>query len=130
VDDGKALLRAAEVILRREGYHPIVALSPIEALEKARDFQGEIHLLLTDINMPGMDGGALAQQIGAERRDIRVLLMTANANAQYRLPLLKKPFRAYQLLDKVREVLDGPTPSASGALAGDASLKTDRLGGL
>jgi hypothetical protein len=56
--------------------------------------------------------------------------MTANANAQYRLPLLRKPFRTYQLLDKVREVLDGPAPSATGAWAGEASSKTDRLGAL
>jgi DNA-binding NtrC family response regulator len=112
VDDDGFLLRSAKAILQRGGYYPIAACCPFEALEKARDFQSEIHLLLTDIIMPQMDGIALAQQIIAERRNIRVLLMTGYSTSANGFPLLKKPFRMQQLLDKVREVLEGPVPAA------------------
>jgi len=70
----------------------------------------EIHLLLTDMIMPEMDGLELARQITAERGSIRVLLMTAHTDAESPLPILMKPFRMHELLDRVRQVLDGPPP--------------------
>jgi DNA-binding NtrC family response regulator len=112
VDDDGFLLRSAQAILQRGGYYPIAACGPFEALDMAGDFQGEIHLLLTDIIMPQMNGITLAEQIISERPSIRVLLMTGYSTAANGLPLLKKPFRMEQLLDKVREVLDGPVPAA------------------
>jgi CheY-like chemotaxis protein len=59
---------------------PIAALGPLEALKKSSNFSDEIHLLLTDLMMPEMDGLALAQHILAERPEIRVILMSACTN--------------------------------------------------
>ena len=56
VEDDPSLLSAVEAILRRGGYLPIPASGPLEALNKSHEFAGEIHLLLTDIIMPDMDG--------------------------------------------------------------------------
>jgi CheY-like chemotaxis protein len=60
--------------------------------------------------MPEMDGLELAQQITADRRNIRVLLMTGYTDLASRLPVLRKPFHMAELLDKVRKVIDGPSP--------------------
>jgi CheY-like chemotaxis protein len=104
------MLSATERILRRGGYSVIAASNPLEALEKSRTFQGEIHLLLTDVTMPAMDGTVLAQQILAERAHIRVLLMSGNGKVESRLPLLKKPFHTAQLLVQVAKVISDPVP--------------------
>jgi CheY-like chemotaxis protein len=117
VDGVEIVLRATEAILRRKGYSPIAASGPLEALEKSRGFEGAIHLLLTDVAMPDLDGLALAQQILAERPQTRVLLMSGYANLRFRLPLLKKPFRMNHLLDQVSKVIDGPPALPSDVLA-------------
>jgi CheY-like chemotaxis protein len=103
------MLCATEGILRRGGYSPIAATGPLEALKKSRDFGGEIHVLLTDLVMPVMDGVTLAQQIVSERPQIRVLLMSGTIVSS-RLPLLKKPFRMHQLLEQVGSLISGPPP--------------------
>jgi DNA-binding NtrC family response regulator len=82
----------------------------VEALEKARAFPGEIHLLLTDVTMPDMNGIVLAQQILTQRAHIRVLLMSGKGKVKSRLPLLKKPFHTAQLLAQVARVISGPVP--------------------
>jgi CheY-like chemotaxis protein len=110
VDDDQTTVLTAEAILRREGYSPITASSPLEALEKSRDFNGDIHLLLTDVVMPEMDGFTLARQILAQRPQVRILAMTAYATTSSRLPLLRKPFSMHQLLAAVARVIDGAPP--------------------
>jgi CheY-like chemotaxis protein len=115
VDDNLAMLYSVETMLRRGGYHPLAASGPLEALGLARDFQGEIHLLLADVHMPVMEGIELAEQIASERGDIRVLLMTGNAEASYRLPTLRKPFGTADLLENIESAIDGPLPFAADA---------------
>jgi CheY-like chemotaxis protein len=110
VDDDPNVLSLTERILRDGGYTVIAVPGPLEALEKARAFQSEIHLLLADVTMPVMDGIALAQKLLAERQRIRVLLMSGNAKVESRLPLLIKPFRMAQLLEQAANVISGPAP--------------------
>jgi len=110
VDDDKDMLRAIEAILLRGGYSPIIALGPREALEKSRDFEGDIHLLLSDVTMPEMDGVTLAERVLAERPYIRVLLISGYATGRPRFPLLNKPLRMTQLLEQVSKAIDGPPP--------------------
>src|SRR5262245_51725628 len=78
------------------GYTPIVASDPWEAVEKSRNFKGDIHLLLTYVQMPAMDGLTLAQHVLGGRPHIRVLLMSGR-NVSSHLPLVKKPFQIDQL---------------------------------
>jgi DNA-binding NtrC family response regulator len=91
VDDDPHVLSVTERMLRRGGYSLIAASNPLDALEHSRAFQGEIHLLLTDVTMPEMNGIVLAQKILTQRERIRVLLMSGHAKVESRLPLLKKP---------------------------------------
>ena len=99
-------------MLRTAGYWTISASGPVHALKESRDFRGEIHLLLTDIIMPEMDGFDLAQEIAAERGTIRVLLMSGYMDGPCWLPHLRKPFRIAELLEKVRRAIDGSPPPA------------------
>jgi len=110
VDDDRFMLAGIEATLRRSGYSPITATGPSEALKKSREFSGEIDLLLTDITMPEMDGLTLAERILAERKGIRVLLISGLANRPSRLPFLRKPFRRDELLQQIAKVLVGPPP--------------------
>ena len=116
VEDDPALLRMLETILLRGGYSPLAAPDALEALEQSRAFAGDIHLLLTDVNMPGMDGLTLAQQLLAERPRMRVLVMSSRPQSSTRLPFLPKPFLIDQFLDKVRHVLAGPPASPEDAI--------------
>jgi DNA-binding NtrC family response regulator len=121
VDDDETMLLSVEAMLRRGGYSPIGASGPFQALAKSRSFHGEIHLLLTDIVMPKMSGVALAQQLITERENIRILLMTGYTDAPCQLPLLRKPFRMSDFLDKVEKVISGPPAAAIGAFANTVS---------
>ena len=82
--------------------------------ELARSHDGTIHLLLTDVVMPGMTGRALAQALTAERPDVRVLYVSGYTDdavvrhgiLELGVPYLQKPFTPDALALKVREVLD------------------------
>jgi two-component system, cell cycle sensor histidine kinase and response regulator CckA len=103
-------------ILRRKGYGVLEAGDGEEALEVAREFDGPLHLLLTDVVMPRMQGPELAEQVRALRPGIRVVLMSGHTeNPQVRgtrladaFPFLPKPFNAVDLLREVRKALGEP----------------------
>lgn len=114
VEDEPALRKLAQSVLQANGYAVIAASSPEEALEYARSYPGRIHLLLTDIVMPGMNGQVLSSEVNWHRPDIRNIFMsgyTEHATLQRILSepgaaFIQKPFTPSQLLEKVREVLD------------------------
>ena len=100
-------------LLNHEGYQVLSAADGAEALALAREYQGTIDLLLTDITMPRMNGVVLAAQMISERPGIRVLLMSGKISSEIReknihLPFLRKPFVPGAFRDKVRDVLNGP----------------------
>src|SRR5688500_9843285 len=81
VEDEAALREIAREILEEHGYRVIEAASGPLALEMAaRDGAEPIHLLLTDMAMPGMNGRALAEALVAARPDLRVLYMSGNTD--------------------------------------------------
>jgi CheY-like chemotaxis protein len=121
VDDEKSLLCTIEAILRRGGYLPIAACGALEALETSQDFKGEIHLLLTDVNMPEIGGLTLAQHFIVARANIRVLLMSGNVRVSSGLPLLTKPFHSSQLLEQVSKVIASPPPVAADVFGAETS---------
>jgi CheY-like chemotaxis protein len=90
-----------------------------EAIATADQEQAEIHLLLTDVIMPNMFGKALAAEFRARRPGIPVLFMSGYAQpvlaAQGTLDpgvhLLSKPFSERELLNRIRQVLDGDRPT-------------------
>jgi PAS domain S-box-containing protein len=114
VEDEEALLDITGERLKERGYLVLSAGDGLQALEIARSFKGPIHLLLTDIMMPGMGGLALARNMGEVRPGIRVVLMTGHAEREssYREALrsgaesIQKPFTHDQLMSLLRQTLD------------------------
>ena len=96
------------------GYVVLEANAPGAALEIVRGHEGPIHLLLTDIVMPEMEGPELASRLLALRPETPVLYMSGYADAAERLGLagdrrfIQKPFTPDALARKVREALAAP----------------------
>src|SRR5438874_3438980 len=120
-EDEPAVRAIARQALERQGYTVLAAPSGADALALAAQHGATIHLLLTDVVMPGMSGRDLADRLTAQRPGIRVLYIsgyTDNAIVRHGmlepgLAYLQKPFRPDALVRKVREVLDGGAPAPS-----------------
>ena len=114
VEDDENVRRLTARILGENGYQVIEADSGAQAVNLARHHDGPIHLLLTDVVMPGMSGKELADTIMEARPEVAVLFMsgyTDDVIAQHGvlkegMQFLPKPFTAQSLTQKVREVLD------------------------
>jgi CheY-like chemotaxis protein len=119
VEDEPALRDLIKVALTGSGFTVLAAPGPADALTLSRRHTGPLHLLLTDVIMPGMDGPALAKQMQKERPDIKVLFMSGYATnfimhdgaVDPGTNFLEKPFHPRTLLSRVREVLDSGSRS-------------------
>jgi hypothetical protein len=126
VEDQPEVRTLAVSALRKCGYTVHSAANGAEALATSRQAGGAIHLLVTDVIMPGMNGREVAGKLREERPDLRVLFMsgyTANAIAHRGvldagMDYLQKPFTPELLTAKVREVL-GPPPAVTTILIVD-----------
>ena len=115
VEDQDQLRKMAVRILRGHGYKVYEAADPDEALLHAKRHPGSIHLLLTDIVMPGMSGCALASRLKQSRPGLKVIFMSGYSEhttldrqeLESAGAYLAKPFSPETLATKVREVL-GP----------------------
>jgi CheY-like chemotaxis protein len=118
VEDEEALREVTERIFTRSGYHVITAANGVEAITVATAYDGEIHLLVTDVVMPKMLGKEVAERIREIRPDIAILFMSGYAQpvlaSQGRLEpgvaLVDKPFSSAELLAKAGLVLNGQFP--------------------
>ena len=114
VEDEPPVRRAARSILRRRGYTVLEAQDGHDALEVATTHDGPIHLLLTDMVMPNMDGQELVRRLLDARSEVRALLMSGYAGdflsssgeLASGVEFLQKPFTADLLARRVRDVLD------------------------
>ncbi len=114
VEDEPALLEIGEELLQYLGYKVIIAASPNQAIQLAKEYDDEIHLLLTDVVMPEMSGRELGQKISALRPAIKILFMsgyTANVIAHQGVldegvHFLQKPFSLDDMALKIRKVLE------------------------
>jgi two-component system cell cycle sensor histidine kinase/response regulator CckA len=114
VEDQAEVRNFAVAVLAKYGYRVHAAGSGEEALTFSRQFQATIHLLLTDVIMPGLTGRELADELIKERPGIRVLFMsgyTENVIAHASvlgadIEYLQKPFTPELLAAKVRELLE------------------------
>lgn len=115
VEDEPAILKMAANMLESLGFTVFAAPSPSEAFSLAADYNGVIHLLITDVIMPEMTGRDLAQSLQALYPSIKCLFMsgyTADVIAHHGVldegvHFLHKPFSLDQLITKVNEVLEG-----------------------
>lgn len=114
VEDEPGILKMTARILRRLGYTVLTASTPSEAIGLAERHAGGIHLLVTDIVMPEMNGGELARRVLMLCPHMKRLFMsgyTANVIAHHGaldagVNFIQKPFSKEDLAAKVREVLD------------------------
>ncbi len=74
VEDDDAVRESAKEMLESLGFNLLVARSAGEAMQTSREYEGTIHLVLTDIVMPGISGSRLAGELQKERPDARVLI--------------------------------------------------------
>lgn len=114
VEDEKIVRNLVRNILQEKGYTVLEARNGDEALRVSGDHSGAIHLLVTDVIMPGMNGRELAQRMMNSRGDVKVLYMsgyTENAISRHGfldpgVAFIQKPFTLATLTRKVREILD------------------------
>ena len=114
VEDEESVRTLTRSLLEEAGYTVIEASNGTHALEIAGRHSGSIHLLLTDVVMPGMNGRALAQKMIAVRPKTRVLYLSGYTGSfssdgelfEAGASLVQKPFSRATLLRKLREALD------------------------
>ncbi|MGH9774655.1 MAG: response regulator [Candidatus Acidiferrales bacterium] len=129
-EDSESLREMAREYLESVGYTVIEAVSGKDALQRSKEFDGPIHLLLTDVVMPEMSGPELAQQMASLRPGIKIIFTsgyTDDAIARQGIvdpgvAFIPKPYRPKALARKIREILGGTsvqdtaaTPSHSDA---------------
>jgi signal transduction histidine kinase/ActR/RegA family two-component response regulator len=115
-EDDSALRQLVNRVLGKQGYRVLLAGTPTEALAVEASHPDRIHLLLTDVVMPGMNGRALATEILGRRQDIRVVYMSGYTDdeaikrdvLERGARFIQKPFDPEALRQMVAEALDDP----------------------
>ncbi|MFH1981403.1 MAG: cache domain-containing protein [Pseudomonadota bacterium] len=113
VEDESAILKMTTMMLQRLGYTVLAAATPGQASDLARKHSGQIHLLMTDVVMPEMNGLDLARRLQSVYPDLKCLFMsgyTANVIAHHGIldegvHYIQKPFSKKDLSVKVQESL-------------------------
>jgi PAS domain S-box-containing protein len=113
-EDDELVRNLARDILERQGYTILVAESGTAALKLLSEITQPVHLLLTDVVMPEMNGKELYSQVAAIHSTLKVLFMSGYTDdiivhhgvLEKGVPFIQKPFSAYALSSKVRGILD------------------------
>jgi PAS domain S-box-containing protein len=116
VEDEELLRSVVRETLEEQGYRVLEACTPADALAVSESFAGEIHLLLTDVIMPGMTGKELSELIAASRPGLAVIFMSGytshavmnHADLPAAVRYLEKPIPTPLLLRTLRAALSGP----------------------
>ncbi|HEX8766111.1 MAG TPA: ATP-binding protein, partial [Candidatus Acidoferrum sp.] len=119
VEDSKLLAKVTRDFLEGDGYQVLLASNPREAIRIAENHHTPIHLLLTDVVMPDMNGRELAEHLLAKRPEMRVLYMSGYTNGilsehAFRAEdaaFIEKPFSHDALSRKVRHTLHSDVSS-------------------
>ncbi len=124
VEDEEGVRELLRKVLTRHGYRVLEARHGKDALLEADRHSGPIHLLITDLVMPEMDGRRLVEQLVPRRPGLKVVYISGYTGdevirrgmSEGTFPLLQKPFSSEELMQRVRAVLDapaaGPAPRA------------------
>ena len=101
VDDDPSILRSVSALLADDNYNVLTSSNAGEALQQSKDYKRDIHLLLSDFQMPGLSGVDLANQMTLERPKLKVLLMSGSTERMLVVDkgwhFLAKPFISSQL---------------------------------
>ena len=122
-EDEAAVRQSIREFLSLNGYIVLQARNGAEALAIAREYDGPIHLMITDVVMPQMSGAKLAGELASDRPEMKVLFVSGYAEAtilrhgaiDVTTRFLQKPFSLKALARKIREVLDAEKPALAAA---------------
>ena len=114
VEDEEAVRALAAIVLQQRGYKMLVSTSPEDAIRIGTGYGEPIHLLLTDVVLPGMSGRKISEELALFRPGMKVLYMSGYTDdaivrhgaLEANVAFLQKPFTPAALARKVREVLD------------------------
>ncbi len=114
VEDDEAILNLTKKILERLGYTVLAAPTPRRAIHLVEEHPGDLHLLITDVVMPEMNGRQLAEELSAFRPNLKCLYMsgyttdiiTHRGLLEEGVNFIQKPFGSDDLAARVRQVLD------------------------
>lgn len=111
-EDEAVVRNIVRIILESHGAYVLAGSDGEEALELSRAFQGTIDLVLTDVQMPNMDGPTLTRKIRKERPGTKVIVMSGKTSSEIReiaeqldVEFLQKPFIPSALEAKIRRTL-------------------------
>ena len=109
-DNNRGVLELVSRVLRMQGYQVLEASSGPEALDMAERHDRPVDLLLTDVEMPGMDGIELSRSMRAQRPETKVIFMSGSDTLEAvgevdGAPFLSKPFAIPELLSTVKDTL-------------------------
>ena len=101
-------------VLTEQGYNVLCASDGVEAISLAGKFDGRIHLLITDVIMPHMNGPELADKLSISRPETKILFVTGYSDNDIgdhgvldpQIELLQKPFTPQTLSRKIRDVIE------------------------
>lgn len=123
VEDEESLLVLTRRILEHLGYKVLPAGSPLEALQISKEYQGNIHLMMTDVIMPGMTGRELSVRLSEERPEMICIYISGYTSdilapkgvLDKDLHFIQKPFTKKILAARLREILSsaGSRPKLS-----------------
>jgi two-component system cell cycle sensor histidine kinase/response regulator CckA len=114
-EDEEAVRAMTRLILEMHGYTVMEAASGEEALRVAEQYRDTLHLLVTDVVMPGLGGRKVAEQLQVLHPETKVLFLSGYTDdavirhgiLHEQVNFLQKPFSPLVLANKVRAVLDG-----------------------
>ena len=129
VDDNASVLRTVAEVLRGANFQVLSANSGANAIELAKQTEGRIDLLLSDVDMPGMSGPDLGLILKKTRPQMHVMLMSGGDNGNllvlnYGWAFIQKPFVATKLVEMVIAVVRSPDRSQPGGQGFDTRKDT------
>lgn len=118
VEDDESILALIKTVLEDYGYSVLATDKPSQALKMALSHLGPIHLLITDVLMPEMNGKELRNQLQGLQHEFKCIYMSGytydviahQGVIEEEMNFLQKPFSVLSLLEKVRDILDMPIP--------------------
>jgi len=112
VDDEPSVVKLVSTVLGSLGHETLTALNGLEGLAIYRSYAGLIDLIITDLQMPVMDGYELVGRIRETNPNARIMCMSgfSDREAPANVRFLRKPFQLNELKGCIREILSNPEP--------------------
>jgi len=114
VDDSPTVVKFVSVSLKAKGYQVIAACDGMDALEKMSSMTGQVDLIITDLNMPNLDGYGLIETVRQSRSETPIIILSSEEDDADRArgiavganSYLVKPFKPAVLLSEVSKQLE------------------------